>query len=338
MAFASLLTEVLERRTTRVLALLSPAAPPTAELPFPMSPAFREVYGQLLRVGVLPLILNRRQTQLLEKQYDWEQEGAKQLAEILKVKANPIYDAWDAAWDSLWGTYDPNPTAASAAVARTGNGHGRRKPGGGSGGLLQSVTGLFRKDKANGAGQAKGNGKAAGRAAGRPQARANGKATARPGGHADSAANGQADAAGNGAKQLMAGVRDMVGEHARQNGYLPPRNEDVDLLKDLLRVSPKSLEDAWKELTQIHTQEFKPANPKERARPGALLEAITRWQYSLPQRLGELLAVKAAADLEYCDAEFVRQYIRQSARSQEEGEKTLPYLALYQRSMPRVIR
>jgi hypothetical protein len=336
MSFESLLTEMLERRTTRVLALLSPATPPTAELPFPMSPAFREIYGQVLRVGVLPLILNRRQTQVLEKQYDWEQEGAKQLAEILKVKANPIFDAWDASWDSLWGTYDPNRAAASAAAARAANGH--RKPNGGSGGLLQSVTGLFRKGKANGAGKPKGNAGAAGRPAGKPNGRADGKAGPRPGAVAPGPAEGSADANGNGAKQPMAGVRDMVGEHARQNGYLPPRNEDVDLLKDLVRVSPKSLEDAWKELTQIHTQEFKPANPKERARPGALLEAITRWQYSLPQRLGELLAVKAAADLEYCDAEFVRQYIRQSARSQEEGEKTLPYLALYQRSMPRVIR
>jgi hypothetical protein len=316
MAFATVLTDTLERRTAKVLSQLTPASQPTAELPFPMSPAFREIYGQLLRVGVLPLILNRRQTQVLEKQYDWDQDGAKQVLEILKTKANPIFDAWDAAWDSLWGTYDPAKAPAGPSPRGGANGRGKANgkangSGNGSasaGGLLQSVTGLFRKDKANG------------------------KSKTKAGGGEDGADDAKAGA------KPMAGIREMVGEHARQNGYLPPRPEDVDLLKDLIRVNPKSLDDAWKELSQIHTQEFQPSNPKERARPGALLEAITKWQYSLPQRLGELLAVKAAADLQYCDAEFVRQYIRQSARSQEEGEKSLPYLALYQRSMPKVIR
>jgi hypothetical protein len=306
MTFATLLTDALERRTAKVLELLSPASPPTAELPFPMSPAFREIYGQVLRVGVMPLILNRRQTQVLEKQYDWDQDGAKQVAEVLKTKANPIMDAWDAAWDGLWGTYDPGRAPAARPGAR-GNGKAKPAESAGSGGLIGSLAGLFRKPKA----EAKSNG-----------------AAAPAGGPADGAA----------AKGPMAGVQEMVGEHARQNGYLPPRPDDVDLLKDLIRVNPKTLDEAWRELTQIHTQEFKPSNPKERARPGALSEAITKWQYSLPQRLGELIALRAAADLEYCDSEFVRQYIRQSARSQEEGEKSLPYLALYQRSMPRVIR
>ena len=311
MPFAPLLTETLERRTAKVLASLTPAAKPTSPLPFPMSPAFREIYGQLLRIGVMPLILKRRQTVVLERQCDWDNDGTKQLLEILKAKSNPIFDGWDAAWGGLWGTYDPNNASASAPAGAAARGGKAKSAETGSGGLIQSVAGLFRKDK---------GGKAAGKA--------NGKAKPTAGG----------SNAGGGAKPCMAGIQEMVGEHARHNGYLPPRPDDIELLKDLVRVNPKSLDDAWRELTQIHIQEFKPANPKERARTGSLREAITKWQYSLPQRLGEMLAVKAAADLEYCDAEFIKQYIRHSARSQEEGEQSLPYLTIYQRTMPKIIR
>lgn len=309
MPFAPLLTETLERRTAKVLELLAPASQPSSPLPFPMSPAFREIYGQLLRVGVIPLILNRRQTQVLEKQCDWENDGTKQLLETIKAKSNPIFDGWDAAWSGLWDTYDPNHAKASQADPKGRNGNGKSAESG-SGGLLQSVTGLFRKEKS---GKDK-------------RSTANGKAKPSGGG------------AGTGPKPCMAGIQQMVGEHARHNGYLPPRPDDIELLKDLIRVNPKSLEDAWHELSQLHIQEFRPTNPKERARSGSLSEAMTKWQYSLPQRLGEMLAVKAAADLEFCDAEFVKQYIRHSARSQEEGEQSLPYLTLYQRSMPKVIR
>ena len=137
---------------------------------------------------------------------------------------------------------------------------------------------------------------------------------------------------------MLAGLRAMIQEHARQHGYMPPREDDVALLKELIRVHPKTIEEAWRELTQVHAQEFRPADPKEKARQGSLREAMIKWQYSLPARLSELLILKGAADLEFCDSEFVRQYIRQSARSQEEGERALPYLTAYQKSMKRVIR
>ena len=313
MPFATLLTDTLERRTTKVLERLTPSAKPTSPLPFPMSPAFREIYGKLLKLGVVPLILKRRQTMVLERQCDWDVDGAKQLQEVLKARSNPVFDGWDSAWDGLWGNYDPNRTGAADSGKSTANGQGKEKTGGGSGGLLKTVTGLFRKAKGGADKRAEMNGAEAHG----PEPAADGEAAAKP---------------------CLAGIHEMVGEHARHNGYLPPRPDDVELLKDLIRVNPKSLDDAWRELTQIHIQEFKPTNPKERARPGSLSEAITKWQYSLPQRLGEMLALKAAADLQFCDAEFVKNYIRQSARSQEEGEKSLPYLAQYQRSMPKVIR
>ncbi len=296
MGFIELLQKNLERRTSRVMALLTPDDPSTSALPFAVAPPFLDVYGQVLRLGAVPLIASRRQIQLLGKQFDWETEGQRHLVEILKQRSNPVFDAWDSAWDGLWGNYDPNrqpPPTRQGPRDRARSGHAK-------GGLARAVSGLF------------GNHKDDSVEAAPPQ-------PAEP-------------------KPVMAGLRAMIEEHAGQHGYLPPREDDVALLKELIRVHPRTVEEAWRELTQVHAQEFRPIDPKEKARQGALREAMIKWQYSLPTRLGELLILKSAADLEYCDADWVRQYIRQSARTLEEGERAMPYLTLYQKTMRRVIR
>lgn len=295
MGFIELLQDNLERRTSRVMTLLAPGDASTQALPFAIAPPFLDVYGQVLRLGAIPLVVSRRQIQLLERQFDWETEGQRHLVEILKQRSNPIFDAWDGAWDSLWGNYDPNRQPPPRRNARD-----RGRAANGKGGLARAVSGLF------------GNHKEAPAEAAPPDA-------AEP-------------------KPVLAGLRAMIKEHAGQHGYLPPREDDVALLKELIRVHPRTVEEAWRELTQVHAQEFRPIDPKEKARQGALREAMIKWQYSLPTRLGELLILKAAADLEYCDADWVRQYIRQSARTQEEGERAMPYLTLYQKTMKRVIR
>jgi len=298
MGFVDLLQDNLERRTSRVMALLAPEDPATPALPFAVAPAFLDIYGQVLRLGTIPLIASRRQIQLLEKQYDWEAEGQRHLVEILRQRSNPIFDAWDAAWDNLWANYDPNRQPPPPK-------RGRPEKSDGKGGLARAVTGLFGNHKT------------------RPDTQ----------GDSDSPAAGT-----TGPRPVLAGLRAMIQEHARQHGYVPPREDDVSLLKELVRVHPKTIEEAWRELIQVHAQEFRPTDPTEKLRRGSLREAMLKWQYSLPTRLSELLILKAAADLEYCDAEFVRQYIRQSARTQEEGERALPYLTAYGKTMKRVIR
>lgn len=304
MSLAEILQTSLERRTSRTMALLAPEAPSKARLPFPMAGPFLDIYAGLLRAGVFPLMIRRRQLQILEKQYDWAEDGEKKFADILKTKANPVFESWDNAWDSLWDNYDPNRQSASAVgTGRNGQAHGKAANGHGVGaGLLGAVKGLLGRDKAGPA---------------EPPARSSSPCELRP---------------------VMAGLRALMERHAELNHYLPPKDDDVTLLKEMIRVHPRSIEDAWRELTQVHRQEFAPTDPKEGLRQGALAEAIIKWQYSLPHRIGELLALKAAADLEYCDANFVRQFIRQSARSQEEGERAMPYLALFQKTMVAVIR
>lgn len=310
MSFAEILQNSLERRTSRSMALLAPETPSKARLPFPMAGPFLDIYSGLLCAGVFPLMIRRRQLQILEKQYEWGEDGEKKFADILKTRANPIFESWDNAWDSLWGNYDPNRQSApgngggrgsgrgSGANGRHPNGHGHGHGVGSS--LLGAVKGLLGRDKA-------------------------GAAAVQPAAPCES-------------RPVMAGLRALMEHHAESNQYIPPKDDDVTLLKEMIRVHPRSIEDAWRELTQVHRQEFAPTDPNDGLRHGALAEAIIKWQYSLPHRIGELLALKAAADLEYCDANFVRQFIRQSARSQEEGERAMPYLALYQKSMVAVIR
>ena len=300
MSFAEILQTSLERRTSRTMALLAPEKPSRGRLPFPMASAFLDIYAGLLRAGVFPLMIRRRQIQNLEKQYDWEEEGAKKFAEILKTKANPIFEAWDNAWDSIWDDYDPNRATGSANGATGKAGSGVRPADGHGSGILGRLRGMVGGEKA-------GSGKAARSKPMQP-------------------------------RPVMAGLRALMEDHAAANHYMPPKDDDVSLLREMIRVHPKSIEDAWRELNQVHRQEFIPTDPKEGLRPGALAEAIIKWQYSLPPRIGELVALKAAADLEYCDANFVRQFIRQSARSQEEGERAMPYLAVFQKSMAVVIR
>ena len=307
MSFDEILQNILERRTSRSLELLTPQSP-EGRLPFAVATAFHEIYASVLRAGVFPLMIRRRQMINLEKQYDWAEDGEKKFVEIIKSKANPVFESWDNAWESLWDDFDPNVQQQSSPGPGRGAGpqgkHGKsgKAANGHAGGLFGAVKGLLSRE---------------------------GSA---------SAAEEEDDPTPSEPRPVMEGLRVLMEHHAAANDYMPPRADDVTVLKEIVRVHPRTVGDAWRELTQVHRQEFTPTDPNEVARPGSLSEAIVKWQYSLPQRIGELLAVKAAAELEYCDANFVRQFIRQSARSQEEGERSMPYLAAYQKSMAAIIR
>lgn len=308
MSFAEILQNILERRTSRSLSLLAPQSP-EGQLPFAVASAFLDIYTSVLRAGVFPLMIRRRQMINLEKQYDWDEDGEKKFVEIIKAKANPVFESWDNAWDSLWDDFDPNAQQQSTPAPGKGTGHNGSKHGkngkgmnGHAGGLFGAVKSLLHLDSSSAASEA------------------------------------EAISTPSEPRPVMDGLRVLMEQHAAANDYIPPRPGDVSLLKEIIRVHPRTIGDAWRELTQVHKQEFMPANPNEGARPGSLSETIVKWQYSLPQKIGELLAVKAAAELEYCDANFVRQFIRQSARSQEEGERSMPFLAAYQKTMSAVIR
>ncbi|MCW2247573.1 hypothetical protein M2352_003207 [Azospirillum fermentarium] len=143
-----------------------------------------------------------------------------------------------------------------------------------------------------------------------------------------------ADARGGeeGEEVTMAGLYTMLNEKAAKRGYLPLFHDDVKVLKGLVRLKPGRLAVAWKELTQYHHQEFIMTG-QDQAKPGVLSEALQKWHFTLPERIGELLVLKAAVDLEFVDKAFIGKYIRQSARTQEEAERGMPYLAQYWKSM-----
>ena len=103
--------------------------------------------------------------------------------------------------------------------------------------------------------------------------------------------------------------RYLIQQHAGAHGYRPPEDEDLLPLRELIRVDPAELERAWSEIKDLHTREFRPIGV-ERAKAGSVQDLLLSWVNDLPLSIGELLAVRAAVDLEYCDAAFMRQFIR----------------------------
>lgn len=132
---------------------------------------------------------------------------------------------------------------------------------------------------------------------------------------------------------VMAGLHIMLCELAERRGFLPLFHDDVKILKGLVRVKPARLLQAWKEITQYHHQEFY-LTGHEQAKPGVTSDCLQKWHYNLPDKIGEFLVLKAAVDLEHVNKPFIGKYIRQSARTQEEAEKGMPYLSVYWKTMP----
>lgn len=278
--FTAVFQSVLLERTRRVLELLIPEKKPVAALPFAMTPAFIQVYSELYRVGIFPLLMSRRPVKALKTHFDWGKDGPEQLSTILDDRANPVFVAWDFAWDALWDEREPPKEAVVQKEQKKG--------------LLKS---LFGKKEAA-----------------KPTAK---EAAAQPG-------------------QVLDGLYKMLNEHAAKAGYLPLLHDDLKAFKGLIRIHPARIREAWKELVQYHAQEFL-FSSKEQVKTGALSEAMTKWQYTLPDRVGEFLVVKAAVDLEHCSKTFVQKYVRQAARTQEDADRAMPYLAAYSKTMPHVI-
>lgn len=274
---AILLTEMLDR-TRKTMELLSPEQQPVSLLPFALTPSFQEVYAELVRVGVFPVVLSRRPVRAIIGDVDWARDGRDYLLSVLDDRTNAVFTAWDYAWDALWD--ERKVSADGGASAR-----GKEKK--------SFFRGLFSRkepDKAEGRGT--------------------------------EAAEGD----------VMAGLYTMLNEMAERRGFLPLFHDDLKVLKGLIRTKPARVAKAWKEIGQYHHQEFYLTGP-DQAKPGVTSECLQKWHYNLPDRIGEFLVLKAAVDLENIDRAFLGKYIRQSARSQEEAEKNMPYLSIYWKSM-----
>ncbi len=276
--FAAVLSTELLERTKKSMELLAPDEQPCSLLPFIQTPSFVEFYQELVRVGILPVVLSRRPVRAIVGDVDWGREGREYLLTVLDDRSNAVFTAWEYAWDSLW---DERKVGQDSAAA----GNVKQKKG--------FFSALFSRKRDE-----------------RPDA-------------------GQ----GNGAEGgVMAGLHIMLTELAEKRGFLPLFHEDVRILKALPRLKPGRVAQAWKEITQYHHQEFY-LPEQEQAKPGVTSECLQKWHYNLPDKIGEFLVLKAAVDLEHVNKPFIGKYIRQSARTQEEAEKGMPYLAVYWKAM-----
>lgn len=275
---AVLLTELLDR-TRKSMELLTPELQPCCKLPFALTPSFQDMYTELVRVGIYPVVLSRRPVRAIVGDVDWAREGREYLLTVLDDRSNAIFTAWDYAWDALWDERKISADSASAAS------HGKEKKG--------FFSALFGRKS-----------------------------------HAKTEVR-----TSDGGGDVMAGLYTMLNEQAERRGYQPLFHDDIKVLKGLIRVKPARLVKAWKEVTQYHQQEFYMTG-QDQAKPGVTSDCLQKWHYNLPDRIGEFLVLKAAVDMEFVNKPFIGKYIRQSARTQEEAEKGMPYLSIYWKSMP----
>lgn len=279
---AVLLTELVDR-TRKNLELLQPEHRPCAPLPFALHSSFVDIYAEVVRIGIFPVVISRRPVRAIQGDVDWTREGREYLLTVMDDRTNAVFNAWDQAWDAVWEEHKASTSAHA--------GQREEKKG--------FFSSLFSRR---------------------------------------SAAKAEAETRGGeeGEEVTMAGLYTMLNERAKKRGYLPLFHDDVKVLKGLVRLKPGRLAVAWKEISQYHHQEFL-LTGQDQAKPGVLSEALQKWHFTLPERIGELMVLKAAVDLEFVNKAFIGKYIRQSARTQEEAERGMPYLAQYWKAMPNVM-
>ena len=276
-----LLTELLER-TKKNMELLQPERTPCSPLPFAQTPAFLDMYAEVVRVGIFPVVLSRRPVRAILGDVDWAKDGREYLLTVMDDRSNAVFTAWDFAWDALWDERKASAPTPSDADKKKG-------------GFLSSLFGR----------------------------KGNAKPEPKP-------AEGEEE--GN----VMAGLYTMLNQLAEKRGYLPLFRDDTKVFKALVRVKPGKIASALKELNQYHHQEFV-VQGKEQAKSGVMNEALQKWQFNLPDRVGEMLVLKCAVDLEHINKTYIGKYIRQSARTQEEAEKGMPYLSIYWKAMSNAV-
>lgn len=280
--FAAVLQTELLERTKKTLELLVPEKQPCAALPFAQTPSFFDIYTEVVKVGIFPVVLSRRPVRAIMGDVDWAREGREYLLSVLDDRSNAVYTSWDYAWDALW-----DERKASAASS---NSQPEKKKG--------FFSALFGR---------------------RSQSKQDSRTPAE-----------------EQEESVMAGLYTMLNQLADKKGYLPLFHDDIKVFKGLVRVKPARVLSATKELAQYHRQEFE-LTGHDQAKAGVLSDALQKWQFNLPDRIGEFLVLRAAVDFEHVNKTFIGKYIRQSARTQEEAERGLPYLTLYWKAMPHVV-
>ncbi|NFV80164.1 hypothetical protein [Magnetospirillum aberrantis] len=118
-------------------------------------------------------------------------------------------------------------------------------------------------------------------------------------------------------------------EDATKSDYLPPDEDDIDVLKDLLRYELESFAKAWREIGQLYEQEFTPNARQEQAREGAFRDGLMKWASKLPDHVGEFFAIKSYFMFPRIDGHFLRRLITNFGRSENERRRNAPYLSIF---------
>ncbi|CCG40243.1 hypothetical protein [Magnetospirillum molischianum] len=118
----------------------------------------------------------------------------------------------------------------------------------------------------------------------------------------------------------------LLREEATRCNFLPPGEDDLVLLKDVIRFEADAMAKCWRELGQLYTQEFVPSGRPDQGREGSLRDGIIKWVAKLPDHVGEHLAIKAMFEFERIDAAWLRKLLVSFGRTDSERRRVVPYL------------
>jgi len=102
--FDSLFDDSICAYTRRVIELFEvKSANRGLRMPFMLATEFRDVYEEVLRRFVLPVMRASRHVQTLSTSYNWAELGSEKLIDILQAGEvnNPILHNWDARWTTM---------------------------------------------------------------------------------------------------------------------------------------------------------------------------------------------------------------------------------------------
>ncbi|MGE5475190.1 MAG: hypothetical protein ACM3Q1_00915 [Bacteroidales bacterium] len=118
----------------------------------------------------------------------------------------------------------------------------------------------------------------------------------------------------------------LFNEDATKSSYMPPSDDDLDILQDIIRYEAEAFAKAWREIGQLYQQEFTPSGRQEQAREGAFRDGLMKWSSKLPDHVGEMFAIKSYFVFPRVDGQFLRRLVGNFGRSEAERRRNAPYL------------
>lgn len=123
-------------------------------------------------------------------------------------------------------------------------------------------------------------------------------------------------------------------EHAEKNGYAPPNEGDVQVMKDVIRWNSADIMDGWSQLEQLYEQEFKPKSKWDKGREGSFRDGIIKWIDRLPLHIGDQLAIRCHFDFPKVDRLFLRTLL-QTLGTEKERYRKAPVLVQFYNDLPK---